>query len=288
MGLLSLFAAVVFAAESVISPIPDGTPVVVPPPPKPAVSFGQISYTAPEVLGVTETVTPAPTPTPPPTGKKSYIIAFLGDSMIDTLGPGLPAVASRLKSEYPGTDFTLLNYGVGGTNIEYGIQRITNNYNYLGNDIAALESRNPNIVVLESFAYNPFPDADGGINRHWIALGNAVSTLKTAIPGVKIMIAATIAPNSKVFGDGAAGIAFGEMDKIQRTEIIKAYLDSTVKFATGEHLPLVDVYHASMDGSGDGLIQYINPGDHIHYSDAGRSLFAQKFTDALVKSRLLE
>lgn len=275
MNIFSLFAAAVFAAETVISPIPDGTPVVTPPPPKPEVSFGQIAVATPS-----PTLSPSPTPTPLRTNKRSYTIAFLGDSMIDTMGPGLPAVKSRLQSVYADTNFTLLNYGVGGTNIDYGIQRITSGYTYLGNQIPAVADIHPDIVVLESFAYNPFPDANS-VDRHWIALSNAVNTLRSAIPGVKIIIAATIAPNSKVFGDGAPGIAFGEMDKIQRTAIIKEYLESTVKFAKGERLPLADAYHASLDANGDGLLSYINGGDHIHYSDAGRALFAQKVVNAL-------
>jgi lysophospholipase L1-like esterase len=291
MNLFSLFAGIVFAAETVLSPIPDGTPVVVPAPPKPDVSFGQIvamPQPTPEVIVVNTTVTPTPIPTqktqptPPATaGKKSYTIAFLGDSMIDTMGPGLPAVQSTLHNMYPATNFTLLNYGVGATNIDYGIQRITNSYNYLGNQIPSLASRSPDIVVLESFAYNLFSDADGGINRHWIALSTAVNSLRQNIPGVKIIIAATIAPNSKVFGDGAAGVSMDPVGKSEHTTLVKEYLDSTVKFAQGEHLPIADAYHASLDGSGDGILTYINGGDHIHYSDAGRALFAKKVVNAL-------
>lgn len=284
MSLSNLFIAVVFAAESVISPIPDGTPVVVPPLTKPDVTFGQI--VAIPTPTPTPTATPAPAqPSPAATAgtakQKSYTIAFLGDSMIDTMGPGIPAAQALLTNRFPSTNFILLNYGVGATNIEYGIQRITNSYNYLGNQIPSLASTHPDIVVLESFGYNPFPDADGGVTRHWLALSHAVDTLRQTIPGVKIIIAATIAPNSKTFGDGAAGIAFGEMDKIQRTAIIKAYLDSTVKFAASQHLPLADAYHASLDRSGDGILTYINGGDHIHYSDTGRALFAQKVVAAL-------
>lgn len=288
MNLLSFFAAVVFAAETIISPIPDGTPIVVPPPPKPDVSFGQIvAIPTPQVLGET-TVLPAPTPPPPlMTKKKSYTIAFLGDSMIDTMGPGLPAVQNKLKNVFTATNFTLLNYGVGGTNIDYGIERITDSYNYLGNQVPSLASARPDIVVLESFGYNPFPEANG-IDRHWIALSRAVDTLRQTIPGVKIIIAATIAPNSKTFGDGAPGIAFAAQDKTERTNVIKSYLDSTVKFAQSQHLPLADAYHASVDGNGDGILTYINGGDHIHYSDPGRALFAQKVVNAINANRLLE
>ena len=273
MSFFSLFAVVVFAAETIVSPIPDGTPVVVPPLPKPAVSFGQIVNSSPssQVLGESIDATPSATPTPPPhtTNKKSYTIAFLGDSMIDTMGPGLPAVQSRLHGLYPATNFNLLNYGVGATNLEYGIDRITNSYNYLGNQIPSLASTHPDVVVLESFAYNPFPDADGGVNRHWLDLGRAVDTLRQTIPGVKIVIAATIAPHPS------------EVMSADHVAVIASYLESTIAFANGEHLPLADAYHGSVP-------EFTNPGDHIHYSDAGRAFFAQKVTEAIQSSRLLE
>ncbi len=295
MNLFSFFAAVVYAAETIISPIPDGIPVVVPPPPKPEVSFGQIvaiPTPTPQVLGEIVVVTPSPTPTPTPppiqTKKKSYTIAFLGDSMTDTMGPGLPAVQSKLSGAYRATNFTLLNYGVGATNIDYGIERITNGYTYLGNPVPSLASAHPDIVVLESFGYNPFPDADGGVNRHWIALSRAVDALRAAIPGVKIIIAATIAPNSQTFGDGAAGVAFSLQAKREHTTIVNQYLDSTVKFAQSQGLPLADAFHASLEGNGEGKLTYINGGDHIHYSDLGRALFAQKVTDAIKGNHLLD
>lgn len=291
MNLLSLFSFVVYAAATVISPIPDDMPVGTQSPPKPAISFGQIVAVVPQVLGDTTSAplakpdpapqdTPTPTPTIVYTKKQSYTIAFLGDSMIDTMGPGLPAVNNKLSVTYPSTHFTLLNYGVGGTNIDYGIERITRGYTYLGNSIPALVAAHPDVVVLESFAYNPFPVANG-IDRHWLALARAVDTIRQNLPGAKIIIAATIAPNSTAFGDGAPGLSFSPQDKIDRTTTIKQYLDSTVKFAASQHLPLADAYHVSLNANGDGVLSYINGGDHIHYSDAGRALFAKIVVNAL-------
>ncbi len=177
--------------------------------------------------------------------------------MIDTMGPGLPALKAKL-----GDNFTLLNYGVGATNIDYGIVRITNDYEYLGNRIPSLASRRPDIVVLESFAYNPFPDADGGVNRHWLALSRAVDTLKSTIPGVKIVIAATIGPHAS------------SVMSPEHVAVIKSYLESTIAFAKSQRLPLADAYNGS-------VAAYTNPGDHIHYSDAGREFFASRLAAAI-------
>jgi len=271
MNLFSLLAFAVYAAGAVISPIPDDIDIVTTPPPKPDISFGQIvAMPTPDVLAAT-TAAPTPVPPPPPliTKKKNYTIAFLGDSMIDTMGPDLPAVQTHLHALYSMTNFTLKNFGVGATNLDDAIARI-----------ATLAGSHPDIVVLESCAYNPYPNGTG-VDRHWLALAKAVDALRSSIPGVKIIIAATIAPNSTVFGDGAAGISFSAQEKMERVSVIKQYLDSTVQFAESQHLPLADAYHASLNAHGDGALTYINTGDHIHYSDAGRNLFAQKVVHAL-------
>ena len=60
-----------------------------------------------------------------PAGKQ-LTIALLGDSMIDTLGPDLPHLKKELAKRFQKTQFTLLNYGAGATNIESGLSRLTN------------------------------------------------------------------------------------------------------------------------------------------------------------------
>jgi hypothetical protein len=291
MSLWSIFFGIVLAAETVISPLSDTIAIPGPSIPQPARSFSALQTPSP---------TPTPTPKPPPTliptptiqtyraRKPHYTIALLGDSMTDTLGPNIPHLQTKLTVLFPATTFTLLNYGVGGTNIDYGIERLINSYTYLGKTIPSLISQNPDVVVVESFGYNPYPYDSGALEKHWLQMATVVDSLKKSLPGVKIIIAATIAPNSQVFGDGAPGIAFALQDKIERTTVIKQYLDSTVKFARSQQLPLADAYHPSLDARGDGKLIYINGGDHIHYSDAGRAFFAQKIADAIIANHLLE
>lgn len=296
--LLSLFSVVVLASEGVLSPLADNQNPVVPLPTpvvvsKPSVSFAQLII-APAVLGAQTERVPHPSPaealaqagptsTPKPVISKRLTIAVLGDSMVDTLGPGVPALASRLKNLFPTTAFTILNYGVGATNIEYGIQRLTNDYDYLGNHIASLVSQKPDIVVVESFGYNPFSEDEGALDHHWLSMAKVVDTLKAQLSGVKIIFAATIAPNANVFGDGAPGLSFSAEDKQKRVTNIKRYIENTINFAHSQHYPLADAYHASLGKDGNGALSYINPGDHIHYSDAGRSLMGQKMADAILK-----
>lgn len=301
---LSLFASVVMAAEGIISPLADSVPffqtreVVA----QPRVSFGALvakttptpsPAAAPAVLGAIVEASPSAAPTPTPIAarqsrQKHYAIALLGDSMIDTLGPDVPHLKNKLLSYYPATTFTILNYGVGASNIDAGIARITNPYTYLGKDIPSLVSQSPDVVVIESFGYNPYPFEDGAIDKHWLALATAVDLIRNRLPSAKIVIAATIAPNSAVFASGVAGLSFTDEGRLAHTATIKRYLDSTVKFAQSQNLPLADAYHASLMKNGEGNTLYINAGDHIHYSDAGRELMAQKITEAILANKLLE
>lgn len=289
MDWVSLFTSVVLAAETVIiSPLTDNFMPAPTQVPTPAVSFGQlVPFVAPagSVLGAQTAAVPPPKPLP--TRKRAYTIALLGDSMIDTLGPDVPHLRQVLTNLYPTVKFNLLNYGVGGTNIDYGLERLTSDYLYLGNHILPLVSQIPDIVVIESFAYNPYSFDEGALDRHWLQLAKIVDILKTRLPGVKIVIAATIAPNSRLFGDGAPGLSYDATAKKQKTATIKKYLENAVRFAQSQHLPLADAYHASLD-SGEGQEKYINPGDHIHYSDAGRELFGQKVAETIAANHLLE
>lgn len=292
MNIVSFFVTVVLAAEGILSPLVD--PVV-----KPAVSFADLMKTVAVVdekdsiqgtgkFIATIVAGEAAVPDRRVTKESRYMIAFLGDSMVDTLGSDLGLVQDELKRVYPLTAFTLLNYGVGGENIVSGLERVTRDTVYLGQHRSSLISQKPDVIVIESFGYNPFSFETGALEQHWLSLAYIVDAIKANLQGTKIVIAATIAPNSRTFGDGASGLSFSEIDKWQRTQTIKSYLENATKFAKSEQLPLADVYHASIDAKGDGKELYVSPGDHIHYSDIGRQLFARTVVNTIVNNKLLE
>jgi hypothetical protein len=83
-------------------------------------------------------------------------------------------------------------------------------------------------------------------------------------------------------------LAFTPVDKQKHVTIIKSYLESTIKFAYSQKLPLVDAYTDSLMPDGNGKLEYINPGDHIHTSVAGRKYFAKKVADTLFSAKVME
>lgn len=292
-NVFSIFSFIVFAAESILSPLAQQAPATISPT-KPDVTFAQVSQKTTsfgDVLGIVSVqVTPVPSPTPIPktARQKKFVIAALGDSMIDTLGPDLPNLKNILTSVYRRTEFTMLNYGVGGTNIDYGIERLTSDYTYLDRHIPALVSQFPDILIVESFAYNPYSFDEGALDTHWLALAKIIDTMKLYCPQTKILLAATIAPNAVVFGDGGNLRPQDADGKLKKVTTIKKYLESTIRFAQSQNVPLANAFYPSLQEDGNGKLEYINGGDNIHYSDAGREFFSKIIADAIIDNHLLE
>lgn len=217
--------------------------------------------------------------------KSHYTIALLGDSMVDTLGRDLPHLSQLLRQNYPSISFTLLNYGFGSTDLESGLFRLTNATKYLDMDFLPLLSNKPDILVVESFAYNHWSGQMHDLDRQWLTIAKIVDTVKTISPDTKIILAATIAPNADSFGDGV--LNWPQELKWNSSLITKAYLQNLINFATSEHYPLSDAYHSSLGADGNGKEIYINQGDHIHPSTEGALLFSQKIVETIRKNNLL-
>lgn len=257
----------------------------------PATNLPQVTSPS-QVLGTTTSVTsptPTPTPTLPPIGGEGKIvtIAVLGDSMIDTLGKDIPQLAPSLNKYFPDIKFQILNYGYGGDHIEAGLYRLTHDYQYQGRTFPSLISQKPDIIIIESFAYNNYGNSQSGIDRQWLALGAITTTIQKELPDTKIVLAATIAPNSVVFGNGIAGFHPSALDKIEKTTTIKLYLQNLVNFATSQHFPLADTYHPSLV-NGDGLLDFINSQDHLHPSGAGGEFFCDTIAKAIFDNKLID
>ena len=233
--------------------------------------------------------TPTPTPTLPPIGGEEPVltIALLGDSMIDTLGTGAPALQTALSRYYPGRKFRIFNYGVGASHIEYALYRLTQDYDYDGQHYPSLISRKPDIIIIESFAYNNFGNTQEGIDRQWLNLGAITSTIREMLPNTKIVLTAVPAPNSRNFASGAPGINLNVLDQQEKTKTIKIYLQNLVNFATSQRYPLANAYTPSLTTQGEGLPDLISETDHLHLSDLGLQFLSDTIASTLHTKKII-
>lgn len=218
--------------------------------------------------------------------KTTFTVALLGDSMTHTLGTDLPHLRSLLADAYPDYTFALLNYGQGATDMESGLYRLTNSTRYLDRDYAALLSYKPDILVVESFAYNHWSGEKYDLDRQWLTTAKIADTVRKKSPDTKIILATTVAPNKDIFGDGV--LNWPKSLKEQSSLIIKAYLQNMVNFATSQHYPLADAYHSSLESDGQGIASYINSTDHLHPSGDGAYLYSKKIVEAIKNNGLIQ
>ena len=240
-----------------------------------------------QVLGVSTTKNPIPSAMPAIGGYQTPVtIALLGDSMIDTLAD-FSYFQKSLTNIYPQYHFNILNYGLGASNIEYGLFRLENDYRYQDTFYPSLISQLPDIVIIESFAYNNFGNTQVGFDKHWLALGAIITKIRQQLPQAKIVLATTIAPNSAIFANNAPGINYSALEKIQQTKTINFYLQNTINFAKSQKIPLSDSYTPSLV-NGDGNPVFINKTDNIHPSILGAQFVFDTILETFNKYKIIE
>jgi hypothetical protein len=222
---------------------------------------------------------PSPTNVPNPTtipikshSKSSYSIAIYGDSMVDTMGERCEYLEHSLKKLYPDVNFTLYNYGKGSENAEMGLNRWNNKLDYQDRHYPSLPELKPDIIIMGSFAYNPFSPYIR--DRHWTALTKLIEAAKVITPHVYAL--AEINPLRKDFGKGPNGVNWEESTAYEHSGHIVEQLENAVSLAKDLNVGLIDVFHASIGHAG-----LNNPGDGIHASVFGHEFTADIITKTI-------
>lgn len=210
-------------------------------------------------------------------------IAVYGDSMIDTMGTDLPYLKKALQVYYPQVEFTLLNYGTGAQNIEEGLSRLSQPYSYKDRNYPSPLTSGADIIVIESFAYNPM--GEEGLDKQWQALAQIVEQARST--GARVLLLAAIAPTKTQFGQGPGGIDWPPQDAGQHADLICRYLENALNLGKSMNIPLVDAYHATLLNSGEGSLNYISSHDHIHPSAKGHQLVANLIAQKIAELKLI-
>lgn len=205
--------------------------------------------------------------------KGEYRIAILGDSMVDTAGEGFFGLEKRLNDYYTQADIKIFNYGAGATDLENGLFRLTNDYQYLGKTVPALLTVEPKIVIIESMAYNHWSDTQEDLDRQWLTMGKIAETIKKHSQA-KAVFLTTIAPNTKVYAKNIGGLNLTEEDRLNRVKTVRMYLKNMINFSNSQEVPLINIYQATLGADGEGELKYIAE-DGLHPSGEGHKLTAE-------------
>lgn len=231
---------------------------------------------APTATPLPSPTVPLPSPTPAKLPKDVYTIAIIGDSMVDTMGDKLMYLSDALKEKYPDTKFNLYNYGKGGSNVEDAVKWLGEDFHYKDRNYPLLYQTNPDIIIVGSFAYNPFSPYDR--DRHWLGLTHLVQEVQKITPEVYML--AEIAPLSGDFGRGPSGVNWDTIDAIVQAKHIREQLENAIGLSKTLNVPLIDAF---TDSQKDGKVkkEYVDESDGIHPSAEGHEFIAHQIVEAL-------
>ena len=206
--------------------------------------------------------------------KEKYIVAILGDSMVDTLQSHVPQLEEKLKARFK-KEVKVYNYGVGSQNVAMGLARLDQPLEYKDRKYPSLAELKPDVVIVGSFAYNPFEVHD--INHYWLTLAELVTKVQPS--GAKVYLLADVAPVKETFAVGS--LEWSTDIRSAHAQKIVDQLEATVGLATSLKLPLIDAYHPSQKKGSFGDGSFTNPGDGIHASDQGKELTIAKIAETI-------
>ena len=228
------------------------------------------------------TLRPSPTPIEASASlkvsKAIFNIAIFGDSMVDTMGENLEYLQKSLKAKYPQTSFNLYNYGIGGQNVAQGQERFGRAFSYQGRTYSPITQIKADVIIVGSFAYNPFASHDK--QRHLEVLANLVGEAKAT--GAQVYLLAEIAPLEVGFGVGPSGINWpAELADMQAQHVVEQ-LANVFFLSKSLNVPLINAYGLSKDtDSKFGMKVYVNGSDGIHPSVQGHVLMSNLIATSL-------
>lgn len=211
--------------------------------------------------------------------KDNFKIAIFGDSMIDVMGDGLPYLEKALKKKYPEVEFTLYNYGMGAQNVDEGLNRFDKDYKYKTRSYSSLATLDADIIIVGSFAYNPFDPFDR--DKHWLSLTRLVEKAKDTHADVYLL--AEIAPLRSDFGRGPQGVNWERVTAYEHSGKIIKQLENAVGLSKNLNVILINTYEKSIiSAKTEGKREYVNLSDGIHQSIKGQEFMADEIANALV------
>lgn len=222
--------------------------------------------------------------------KNKKVIACLGDSMTQFWGPTMDELNENLIEAFNDMKFDLHNYGVSGTRAEYGNYRITHDYpDPFGLGMKkCMSAISPDLVIVESHAYNHRLDGEHQIQNYQNTLRNLVKNIREYTPA-EVLFLVTIPPDKDNFLANVPTYMDVNRD-LRREWAISSdrYLKAAIEFAESENLPLVNVYERVQQEVNNGvpIKWFIDQNDNIHPSRYTYKITADEIIKSIKKYQL--
>lgn len=217
-------------------------------------------------------------------------IALIGDSMIERWGD-CSQLTEELARIYSRTTFEIENHGLKGSRAGFGLWRIAHDYKDKdGVYIPCVSFGNPDIVVVESFAYSNCNDDVESLPEYRDVLRDLWGEVQRTT-AAKILFFVGIPPDRDRFLETSNN--FYHTSKITRQRMADRadlYLQEALMIAQDEEWPVADAYTDVQKrvANGDKLRRYINQSDCVTPSLYGYQAMARIIARAFDRHELVK
>jgi lysophospholipase L1-like esterase len=215
---------------------------------------------------------------------------MVGDSMTYALGPHGGTFNEFINAKYKSGKIGIVvdNYAVGSTSILTIQKAMTTKTTYWDSTFEPLLSRKFDLILIESFGYNPlsqFPKGEG-LKKQRELLDETMKTLIKTHPDSRIAFVATIAPNKKKYAlpINPNTTLKERSDQVDERE---SYIKNHVAYAKEHNIPVINIYDKSFTPAGDGNLEYINPDDDIHPSAVGVDFIGHELANSIYDNQII-
>lgn len=213
-------------------------------------------------------------------------IALLGDSMMENWGPNCEQLQAELCRLYTRTSFEIDNHGLSGMRAGHGLWRVSHDYkDGRGDYHQCLSFSDPNIVLIESFAYTNCADDAESLSEYRDVLRSLWEEVERTTVA-KVLFVVTIPPDREKFLETSNNFYYTSKVTRQRmADRASLYLQEAISIAEDEEWPTADVYSDVLKkvAGGDKLRRYINQSDCLNPSIYGYQAIARVIGRAIDK-----
>lgn len=208
----------------------------------------------------------------------SMRVILYGDSMTEYLHRPPRVLADYLQQLQPETTYEISNWAVGGTRAELILYRLEYEFWHGRERMLPLAQSRPDILVIESCAFNNANDRESGLGNFTHIWNQIVATCRQHAPNARIITYLTISSSPNVPEDRANRLFYRSLPEVfaNRHKWREIYQDAFVQWAISAGVEFVNVREQVRrhESSGVPRTHWISA-DGVHPNQAGVELISE-------------
>ncbi len=213
-------------------------------------------------------------------------IVFYGDSMTEYLHDSLRAFRDHFDPNGSLKNLELLNYGVGATRAELVLYRLLHEFWHGRKRMLPLEKLQPDVLVLESCAFNNSIDREEGFENFDSIWDQIATACQRHAPNAVALFYITIPPDLIIPDEQANRLFFRSRPEIfsYRYHWREQYQERFAQWGESRGIDILDIRRdvTAMEKAGHSRRELIHA-DGVHPNPAGVDMISRRLAEEIGK-----